>query len=107
MADVILTAAARADLKEIREYISAVLRNPGSANETLRRILKALRSLERFPEQGTMIRPEASAVAYRYLVCGSYMPFYHIQGDEVIVDRVLYGRRNYMKLLFGNELQDE
>lgn len=26
---------------------------------------------------------------------------------KVIVDRVLYGRRNYMKILFGNELQEE
>lgn len=49
MANVILTAAARADLKEIKDY----------------------------------------------------------QGDNVIVDRVLYGRRNYMKILFGNELQEE
>ena len=107
MANVILTAAARADLKEIKDYIATVLLNPGSANGILKRITSDLRSLERFPELGTVIQLEESSVVYRYLVCGSYMPFYHIQGDNVIVDRVLYGRRNYMKILFGNELQEE
>ena len=46
-------------------------------------------------------------VPYRYLVCGSYLIFYHLSEDAVHIDRVLYGRRDYMALLFGDELEEE
>ena len=35
------------------------------------------------------------------------MIFYHISDDTVWIDRVLYGRRDYLAILFGNELSDE
>ena len=37
------------------------------------------------------------------LVCGDYLAFYRVDGDTVYVDRILYGRRDYMALLFGDE----
>ena len=40
-----------------------------------------------------------SPAAYRYLVCGSYLAFYHVHNEEVIVDRILYGRRDYLSIL--------
>ena len=63
--------------------------------------------LEQFPESGTPILIPGSPVAYRYLVCGSYMAFYHIRNQEVIVDRVLYGRRDYLSILFGDQLGED
>ena len=44
---------------------------------------------------------------YRFLVCGSYLIFYHIGGEAVYIDRVLYGRRDYLALLFGDKLEEE
>ena len=38
---------------------------------------------------------------------GDYMVFYHISGETVWIDRILYGRRDYLAILFGNELTDE
>lgn len=43
---------------------------------------------------------------YRYIICGSYMVFHHYQEDTVYIDRVLYGRRDYMAILFGAQLED-
>lgn len=31
------------------------------------------------------------------------MIFYHISGETVWIDRILYGRRDYLAILFGNE----
>ena len=31
----------------------------------------------------------------------------HISGETVWIDRILYGRRDYLAILFGNELTDE
>ena len=107
MTKVMLSAAAKADLQETRRYISSVLSNPSASKQTLKRITTQLHTLEQFPEAGTPVLIPGSPVAYRYLVCGSYMAFYHIRNQEVIVDRVLYGRRDYLSILFGDQLGED
>ena len=107
MTKVKLSAAAKADLQETRRYISTVLSNPSASKQTLKRIATQLHTLEQFPEAGTPILLPGSPVAYRYLVCGSYMAFYHVHNGEVLVERILYGRRDYLSILFGEELCDD
>ena len=107
MTKVKLSAAAKADLQETRHYISSVLSNPSASRQTLKRIATQLHTLEQFSEAGTPILIPGSPVAYRYLVCGSYMIFYHISGNTVHIDRILYGRRDYLSILFGEELTEE
>ena len=107
MTKVMLSPAAKADLQETRRYISSVLSNPSASKQTLKRITTQLHTLEQFPEAGTPVLIPGSPVAYRYLVCGSYMAFYHIHNEEVIVDRVLYGRRDYLSILFGDQLGED
>ena len=72
----------------------------------MKRITSHLHTLEQFPEAGTSILIPGSPAAYRYLVCGSYLAFY-THNEEVIVDRILYGRRDYLPSLFGEELCDD
>ena len=93
--------------QDTRRYISSVLSNPSASKQALKRITTQLHTLEQFPESGTPILIPGSPVAYRYLVCGSYMAFYHIRNEEVIVDRVLYGRRDYLSILFGDQLGED
>ena len=107
MTKVKLSAAAKADLQETRRYISTVLSNPSASKQTLKRITTQLHTLEQFPEVGTPILLPGSPVAYRYLVCGSYMAFYHVHNEEAIVGRILYGRRDYLPCLFEEELCDD
>lgn len=103
----LLTAAARQDLKEIHQYISSSLRNPTAAKNVVQKIISQIRSLTDFPDMGTILFVEESPIPYRYLVGGNYMSFYHIQKDSVIVDRILYGRRDYLQILLGGSLEDE
>lgn len=107
MNKVIMTFAAREDLKEIKEYISVTLRNPSAASGILKGITGQLRMLEQFPKMGNVLLSDESPITYRYLTQGNYMSFYHIQNNAVIVDRILYARRNYMQLLFGNSWEED
>ena len=107
MTKVKLSAAAKADLQETRRYISLVLSNPSASKQTMKRITFYLHTLEQFPEAGTSVLIPGSPAAYRYLVCGSYLAFYHVHNEEVIVDRILYGRRDYLSILLGEELCDD
>ena len=107
MTTVKLSAAAKADLQVTRCYISSVLSNLSASRQTLKRIATQMHTLEQFPEAGTPILTPGRPVAYRYLVCGSYMAFYDVYNEEVMVDRILYGRRDYLPCLFGEELTEE
>ena len=93
---------AQTDLCDIREYITEELDNSKAAENTLRKILKQIRSLEKHAGLGT---PLSSVVGfdtnYRYIVCGNYIAFYYTEDENVYVVRVLYGRRDYLKILFG------
>ena len=108
MAKLIVSPLARADMREIGDYISSSLRNLDAALRMIRRFQEAMTSLQQFPEMGApLLNAGKRSVPYRYLVCSSYMIFYHAADDIVHIDRVLYGRRDYLALLFGDQLEDE
>jgi toxin ParE1/3/4 len=96
------------DLSEIKEYIVKELDNPTAALRIASKITKHMRELLRFPQTGA---PLSSVVQmntdYRFLVCGNYTVFYRYEDESIFVDRVLYGRRDYMKILFGEILENE
>lgn len=108
MAELIVSPLAKADMREIGDYISRELRNPDAAFQMIRRFKKAMLPLCDFPEMGApLLVSDKQSVPYRYLICGNYLIFYHVEAERVLVDRVMYGRRDYMALLFGDQLEDE
>lgn len=103
MAEVIFSKAAINDLKEIKEYISTELSNETAAMNTVKKIMQQIRTLEIFPNSGTLLDSITNIESpYRFLVCGNYMAFYRTDDDLIKIIRVLYGRRNYLKILFGD-----
>ena len=107
MAEVQISPQAHADMREISDYLSRELHNPGAALQLIRRFQKAASRLRDFPEMGTPLPHEGMRVPYRYLTCGNYLLFYHTINGIVHVDRVLYGRRDYLALLFGAPIDEE
>ncbi len=94
---------ARRDLDEIWDYIQAELCNPAAAANTVGRVMDAVDGLESFSGLGTPLAAVTDTDSdYRYLVSGSYMIFYRVNGKNVYVDRILYGRRDYLRTLFGD-----
>lgn len=87
---------------EISKYITEELDNPTAAANIIARITKRIRELSEFPELGPPLDSIINIQTdYRFLVCGHYTAFYRHDGDGVYVYRVLYGRRDFMKILFG------
>ena len=69
--------------------------------------MKRIRQLADFPEIGAPLSSIISLeVPYRFLVCGNYTAFYKVDGNEVHIIRVLYGRRNFMQILFGKSYDE-
>lgn len=91
------------DLKEIKRYIKDELCNEQAAKNTVAKILKKIKILSDFPESGSSLSAIIGFDAdYRYLICDNYIAFYRIENKNVLIVRILYGRRNYMQILFGD-----
>lgn len=102
------SAEARRDLDDIWDYIEADLCNPTAAQRTVNRILDAVEQLETFSGLGSPLSSITDAnTDYRYLITGNYLTFYRVSGNDVFVDRILYGRRDYLRVLFGDMLERE
>ena len=98
---------AQNDLSEIMKYITLELASPTSALNTVDSIVKKLRRLEQFAEAGARLSSIIVAETdYRYLVCGNYLAFYRIEGNNIYVDRVIYCRRDYIGILFDGLPRD-
>ena len=108
MAEIVVSPLAKADMQEIADYVGREKHNPGAAARLIRRFREEMDSLREFPESGAPLLPQGKErCRYRFLVCGNYIIFYHTDRVTVMVDRVLYGRRDYLALLFGDVLVDE
>lgn len=108
MNNLYLSQAAQDDLTEIKAYISEELENPTAALSTVGRITKSIRILRTHAMAGAPLSSVANVDNdYRFLVSGNYMVFYRAIGSEVYVDRILYGRRDYLRVLFGDVLETE
>lgn len=108
MNNLYLSEEAQNDLLEIRAYIEEELLNPSAALATVSKITKSLRILKSYAWAGTPLSSIADVESdYRFLVSGNYMSFYRVRENNVFIDRILYARRDYMRVLFGNIADDE
>ena len=98
----------RRDLDDIWDYIVLELQNRSAAERVIDHIMNAVDPLKNFAEMGTPISSIADVgTDYRFLVSGNYMVFYRVQGNDVYIDRVLYGRSDYMSALFKDLLREK
>ena len=96
------------DLMDIKRYITEDRNSPVAALNTVTKITKRIKLLEQFPELGAKLSSIVGIITdYRFLVCGNYIAFYRIDGEFINIVRVLYGRRDYVKILFGEVILNE
>lgn len=108
MAKINFTPNALEDMCEIKLYITNELCSEQSAQKVIDKIANRIEQLSVFPESVSLLSSIVKIEApYRFLVCSNYIAFYKIDGDEVNIIRVLYGRRNFMQILFKKTIEEE
>lgn len=91
------------DLDETWGYIVMDLGNPDAAENVVNGIMDVIDKLEDFAEMGAPLSSVADVETdYRFLLSGNYMIFYRPEGTDIYIDRILYGRRDYLRILFSN-----
>ena len=58
-----------------------------------------------FPKSGSPLYYEGSFTGYYFVVFKAYMAFYRVGEDRIFVDRIVYGKSDYMRTLFRNSDQ--
>jgi len=97
------SGAAVRDLEQIGDYIAEQFKDPQAALNTVNKIQDAIDKLADFPLIGTRLSSIYEMnTDYRFLVCGNYLAFYRPQENEVLIDRILYSRRDYLAILFDD-----
>ena len=88
---------------EIGDYISDNLKSPKDALNILNKIQETVDKLIDFPLMGPLLSNRSCIESnYRFLVSSNYYIFYLVEADIIYISRILYCRRDYMTLLFGD-----
>lgn len=104
-----VSPAAQRDLQEIKSYIASDLDNPTAALSIVKKITKRIRGLLDHPLMDAPLSSVCNADNdERFLVSGKYLIFYRVSyhGAEIYIDRVLYGGRDYLRILFERTLEE-
>ena len=97
------TSKVQRDLDEIWNYITSEYQNTSSADRIIQSIMDAVDQLESFPNLGPPLDSIVDVKSdYRFLTTGKYLAFYRILGEEIRIERVLYGGRDYRPCLFND-----
>jgi len=90
------------DLRDIVLYISGQLNAPMTALKMMDAIEDALNGLANMPQRCPLISDERlAAMGYRKLMVKNYIAFFTVNEKNRIVDveRILYARRDWLRLL--------
>lgn len=99
---------AQNDLDEIWEYISFELCSPQAAKNTVDKIMDTVDELDFFSEIGApLLSITAIESEYRFLISGNYLIFYRVNEQNVYIDRILYRKRDYLRILFSDMTQND
>lgn len=89
-----------AELNEIYDYISNILKENAAAKRIIERINQRILDLSMFPEQHMKIgKVDILNREYRRIVVKNYIVLYTIDYDnkKIYISHIVYKRRNYME----------
>ena len=88
------------DLIEIRRYIKYNLQEPNIAKKLTDKIRKEIRKLSDNNYMYSIIDYDLiNKLKIRRIIIDNYIVFYRVKDGSVEIVRIMYGKRNWMKLL--------
>ena len=99
-----ITHTAQQDIKKAVSYIDTILKNPIAADALIDEIEPRIQELSSFPEKCPLAKdPLLASWGIRFLVIKNYLAFYifNQQAATVHVVRFLYGKSNWISVLYG------
>ncbi|MBR6296989.1 MAG: type II toxin-antitoxin system RelE/ParE family toxin [Treponema sp.] len=104
MFEVKVSPQAAEDLIGIRDYIENELQNPIAAQNTVLKIVETYENLSNFPEAGISVEKYVGfPTDYKFVLANNYSIFYRIEDEVVRIIRIMYSKRDFVRILFENK----
>ncbi len=104
MFEVKVSPQAAEDLIGIRDYIENELQNPIAAQNTVLKIVETYENLSNFPEAGIPVEKYVGfPTDYKFVLANNYSIFYRIEDEVVRIIRIMYSKRDFVRILFENK----
>lgn len=62
-------------------------------------LLDKIEEKKEYPKTGTPLYYENTFTGYYFIVFKSYLAFYRLDKDRMLIDRILFGKSDYMRTL--------
>ena len=106
MFEVKIAPQAAEDLLEIKNYIEDKLQNPIAAHNTISKIVETYENLAVFPNVGLPVEKYVLfPTDYKFVLANNYSIFYRIEDEIIRVIRILYSRRDFVRILFEKDIE--
>ena len=104
MFEIKIAPQAAADLLEIKDYIENELQNPIAAHNTISKIIETYENLTTFQNVGIPVEKYVLfPTDYKFVLANNYSIFYRIEDEVIRIVRILYSKRDFIRVLFGEK----
>ena len=87
------------DLDRVWSEIFEASKNQKITIKNLDDLMNKIEAKADYPKSGSPLYYENGFTGYYYVVFKAYIAFYRIENNSILVDRVLLGKSDYMRIL--------
>lgn len=88
------------DMDRVWAEVFSSSKNYDTASRYLTDLLDTVERKTDFPKSGTPLYYDEIFTGYYFVIFKAYMAFYRIENKRVLVDRILYGKSDYLRHLY-------
>ena len=99
------TPQAMRDMNSVWDEVYQASKNYDVADKYIKDFIDAI-TPKQFPAFGIPLRYKGLFAGFYFIVFKEYMVFYRIKNNYIEVIRIIYKKRNYMQILFGDNSAD-
>ena len=88
------------DLDRVYAEVLEASKDTDTAIRYIDDLMDRVASKSEFPKSSSPLYYEGGFTGYYFVVFKAYMAFYRVDADRIYVDRVVFGRSDYMRSIF-------
>lgn len=91
--------AAIRDLDRVWYEVYETSKNLDITRKYLQELMDKIETKTEYPKSGSLLYYEDQFTGYYFVIYKAYIAFYRLENNGVFIDRVLYGKSDYMRHL--------
>jgi plasmid stabilization system protein ParE len=91
--------AALRDLERVWADVFEASKSIDITEQYIEDLLDKIEEKKEYPKTGTPLYYENTFTGYYFIVFKSYLAFYRLDKDRMLIDRILFGKSDYMRTL--------